>query len=111
MIRLALETTHNCRNNDIVASQTPVTFGFMRHPIGRRGLMNRDRNFSSLKAMIKVLLSSFIGAFIGAGWAAYLAVQLGKGHGWLPLSVVGAMAVCGLMLVLFRPSFGKRIFN
>lgn len=74
--------------------------------------MERNKGVKILKAMILALFSSFSGAFIGAGWSAYSAVQLGvEGHSWLPFSIVGALAACGLMLAFSRSFFGNRGFN
>lgn len=74
--------------------------------------MNRTRDLETVKALIKVLLSSFVGSFIGAGWVAYAAIQHGaSGYFWLPLSAMGAMTACLIMLALYRPFVRARVSN
>ena len=74
--------------------------------------MKRSRDFETLKVSIKVLLSSFLAAFIGAAWVAYIAIQLGaEGSVWLPVSAVGAAVVCVIMQALPRPRIDLHLFN
>ena len=74
--------------------------------------MNKSRDSETLKQLIKMLISSFLCAFLGAGWVAYAAIELGDlGYVWLPLSAVGAVVACGVMLALSRSYFRLHMLN
>lgn len=74
--------------------------------------MSRIGDTATLRALIKVLLTSFSGAFLGAVWVAYAALKFGDlSHAWLPLSALGAVAVCGMMVILPRPFFRPGMSN
>lgn len=74
--------------------------------------MSRTIDLEKAKVLTRMLLSSFAGSFIGAAWVAYGAIKFGaSGSFWLPLSAVGAMTVCLMMLALSRPTARGQILN